>query len=436
MLQKLLKNPLLIQSLKSVIARFVGVGLNFSVAILIAQKLPKAEAGMFFLLITYVTGFALFSRLGIDQLLMKEVAGSHQDNQTFRNGFLRSSYKFVFLLSIVFVLLWLLLSPLIRDFSFDGQIELNYLMSAGIGILFFNFIILNSTYLKAIQKTVLAVLSQNALPATTLIIALALFWNKFEENQLYVNLYTASLVLAGLIAIVLTWSHLSIKDRKSSQSPRFSELFKKSLPLAPVAIFSFLMIFSDTIMVSFFLPNEDVALYSIAGRISFIVLFFLGALEATIYPRLLNIYSHNPEKLQSFFWQSTALVIGVVLSVTAVMYLLSDWLLIVFGKGYADAKETLGLLLIAQFLRAASITFSFMFIIREKVRYLNIILVVALIINLVCNVIFIKLYGIEGAALATLISNAVLLLSVLALFVMNKLLKIPEKSQAKGEQIA
>jgi len=436
MLQKLLKNPLLIQSLKSVIARFVGVGLNFSVAILIAQKLPKAEAGMFFLLITYVTGFALFSRLGIDQLLMKEVAGSHQDNQTFRNGFLRSSYKFVFLLSIVFVLLWLLLSPLIRDFSFDGQIELNYLMSAGIGILFFNFIILNSTYLKAIQKTVLAVLSQNALPATTLIIALALFWNKFEENQLYVNLYTASLVLAGLIAIVLTWSHLSIKDRKSSQSPRFSELFKKSLPLAPVAIFSFLMIFSDTIMVSFFLPNEDVALYSIAGRISFIVLFFLGALEATIYPRLLNIYSHNPEKLQSFFWQSTALVIGVVLSVTAVMYLLSDWLLIVFGKGYADAKETLGLLLIAQFLRAASITFSFMFIIREKVRYLNIILVVALIINLVCNVIFIKLYGIKGAALATLISNAVLLLSVLALFVMNKLLKIPEKSQAKGEQIA
>ena len=436
MLAKILKNPLLIQSLWSIIARFVGVGLNFAVAILIAQKLPKAEAGMFFLLITYVTGFALFSRIGIDQLLMKEVASAHEDNQTFRNGFLRSSYTFVFLLSLVFIGLWLLLSPFIRDFSFDGKIELNYLMFAGIGILFFNFIILNSTYLKAIQKTVVAVLSQNALPATTLLIVLGLFWNSFGNDQLYINLYTASLVLAGIIAIFLTWSHLSIKDRKSSQSPRFSELFKKSLPLAPVAIFSFLMIFADTIMVSFFLPNEDVALYSIAGRISFIVLFFLGALEATIYPRLLNVYNHKPTQLHSFFWQSTALVIGIVLSVTAVMYFLSDWILYVFGEGYADAKQALGLLLIAQFLRAASITFSFMFIIRDKVRYLNIILVLALIINLICNVIFIKKYGIEGAALATLISNGVLLFSVLALFMMNKLLKIPEKSQAKGEQIA
>ncbi|MCF6190098.1 MAG: flippase [Cocleimonas sp.] len=436
MLAKILKNPLLRQSLWSIIARFVGVGLNFAVAILIAQKLPKAEAGMFFLLITYVTGFALFSRIGIDQLLMKEVASAHEDNQEFRNGFLHSSYKFVFLLSIVFIALWLALSPFIRDFSFDGKVDLNYLMFAGIGILFFNFIILNSTYLKAIQKTVIAVLSQNALPATTLLIVLGLFWNSFGTDQLYINLYTTSLVFAGVIAIVLTWSHLSIKDRKSSYSPRFSELFKKSLPLAPVAIFSFLMIFADTIMVSFFLPNEDVALYSIAGRISFIVLFFLGALEATIYPRLLNVYNHKPAQLHSFFWQSTALVIGVVLSVTAVMYFLSDWILYVFGEGYADAKQALGLLLIAQFLRAASITFSFMFIIREKVRYLNIILVLALIINLICNVIFIKKYGIEGAALATLISNGVLLFSVLTLFMTNKLLKIPAKSEAKGEQIA
>jgi O-antigen/teichoic acid export membrane protein len=181
-----------------------------------------------------------------------------------------------------------------------------------------------------------------------------------------------------------------------------------------------------------------VAYYNIAGRISFVILFFLGALEATIYPRLLNIYKHKQDQLQSFFWQSTALVISIVLSVTAVMYLLSDWILLAFGENYvAGSQKSLGLLLIAQLLRAASITFSFMFIIRDKVRYLNIILVIALIINLVCNVIFIKMYGIEGAALATLISNGVLLLSVLLLFMTNKLLKTPSNQQnKKGDQTA
>ena len=437
MLAKILKNPLLMQSLWSIIARFTGVGLNFAVAILIAQKLPESEAGMFLLLITYVTGFSLFSRIGLDQLLMKEVASAHEDDSHFRGSFLRSSYKFIILLSLLFIIFWLVLSPLIRTYSFDGEIELNYLLFAGIGILFYNFVILNSTYLKAIQKTVIAVLTQNALPATALIIVLALFWNSFELNQRYIYLYTVSLVLAGSFAIYLTWSHLpsKIDNRAKPEQLGFTDLFKRSLPLAPVAIFSFLMIFADTIMVSFFLPNSDVAFYNIAGRVSFVILFFLGALEATIYPRLLNVYKHKQDQLLSFFWQSTALVIGVVLSVTVMMYLLSEWILLAFGDNYvAGSQKSLGLLLIAQLLRAASLTFSFMFIIREKVRYLNMILVLALIINLVCNVIFIKLYGIEGAALATLISNGVLLFSVLALFVTNKLLTLPPQQTTKKEQ--
>ncbi len=437
MLAKILNNPLLMQSLWSIIARFVGVGLNFAVAILIAQKLPESEAGMFLLLITYVTGFALFSRIGLDQLLMKEVASAHEDDVHFRGSFLRSSYKFIIILSIIFIAFWLLLSPLIRDYSFDGEIELNYLLFAGIGILFYNFVILNSTYLKAIQKTVIAVLSQNALPATTLIIVLALFWNSFELEQRYIYLYTFSLILAGSFAIYLTWAHLLSKNDDHSKAKQlgFTHLFKKSLPLAPVAIFSFLMIFADTIMVSFFLPNSDVAYYNIAGRISFVILFFLGALEATIYPRLLNVYKHKQDQLQSFFWQSTALVIGIVLSVTLMMYLLSDWILLAFGKNYVEGSQaSLGLLLIAQLLRAASITFSFMFIIREKVRFLNSILVLALVINLVCNVIFIKMYGIEGAALATLISNGVLLFSVLVLFITNKLLTLPTQTKEQGKQ--
>ena len=424
MLGKILKNPLLIQSLWSIIARFIGVGLNFAVAILIAQKLPESDAGMFLLLITYVTGFALFSRIGLDQLLMKEVASAHEEDSNFRGKFLKSSYKFIMLLSLLFITLWLVLSPLIKKYSFDGDIELNYLFFAGLGILFYNFVILNSTYLKAIQRTVIAVLSQNALPATTLIMVLALFWNSFELNQRYIYLYTLSLILAGSFSIYLTWSYLPSRTNTFKvKYLSFTDLLKKSLPLAPVAIFSFLMIFADTIMVSFFLPNSDVAFYNVAGRISFVILFFLGALEATIYPRLLNIYKHKQEQLHSFFWQSTALVISIVLSVTMVMYFLSDWILLAFGENYVTgSQKSLGLLLIAQLLRAASITFSFMFIIREKVHLLNIILVLALTINLGCNVIFIQIYGIEGAALATLISNGVLLFSVLALFMKNKLL--------------
>lgn len=431
-LKRVLSNPLLIQSLWSLIARFSGVMLNFAVILIITNILPKSSAGDILLLMTFVTGFALFSRLGIDQLVMKEVASSHINNHDYKRKFLNVSYKAVFLLSFVFMTIWLLASNFIQHnwFTTEGTatISINELMFASLGILFFNLVILNSTYLKAIKKTVLGILGQNALTAITFLLLIALFWRYFSNDQYTITLYTGSLILAGLLAFFATRKMASQLRTDSSAAvetptvPSVTNILKKSLPLAPISIISFLMIFTDTIMVGWYLPNDQVAEYSVASKISYIVLFFLQAMEAVIYPRLLNMYKHNQDHLPSFFWQSTALVVGVVFSITLIMYLLSDWILIAFGKEYIIAKQVLGLLLLAQLFRASSITFSFMFIIRNQVNILNVILVVAFITNIIANVVFINLYGIEGAAIATLLANSVLLLLVVGLFFIKKLL--------------
>lgn len=437
---KVIKNPLLLQSLLSLIARLIGVALNFAVILIITNQLNKSAAGDVMLLMTFITGVALISRLGIDQLLMKEIASSHHDNLAFKNDFLKNSYKAVFALSLSFMTLWVIASPYLQSSFFHNGIEstvsLSELIVASLGILFFNLVILNSTYLKAIKKTVLGVLGQNALTAITFLFLILVFWVYFTNNQYTLYLYTASLVLAGSLAAIFTYRFTTKQNLLASAEvntfnelvPNLKQIIKKSIPLAPISIISYLMIFTDTLMVGWFLPNEQVAEYSVASRISYIVLFFLQALEATIYPRLLNMFKHAQATLRAFFWQSTALVIIVVLSVTGIMYLLSDWILIAFGKEYTVARYALGLLLIAQLFRAASITFSFMFIIREKVKYLNIILVTAFVINVICNIVFIQLYGIEGAALATLIANVTLLVLVLTLFYCHKLLIIPALS--------
>ena len=63
-----------------------------------------------------------------------------------------------------------------------------------------------------------------------------------------------------------------------------------------------------------------------------------------------------------------------------------------------------------------------MFIIEEKVRVLNKIMVLALLINLVANYLLIQRFGIEGAALGTLLANGFLAGSVVLLFFHHKLL--------------
>ena len=429
-LNKLLRNPLIIQSALSIIARFTGVALNFAVAILITRQLSLGNAGVIFLLMTFVSGVALMSRFGLDQLIVKEVASAAEDQQSFKTSYLKNTHQLVFILSLFFMAVWVLMSPYVQRAFFDEAIEVSQLMWASVCVVFFNFMIVNSFYLKGIRRSSLSVLTQNALPAITFLLLMALAWQHFITANGYINVYIGSLVSAGLLSFLLVKSHLRTPTNNKAETPKLYPLFVKSLPLAPISFFSFMMLWADSVMVGYFLSNEQVALYSVAAKISYISLFFLGALDATIYPRLLAIYNHTPDKLWGFFWQATALVIAVLFAVTGIMYLLSDYLLLTFNEEYVAAGSALALLLLAQLLRAASLTFSFMFIAREKVRFLNISLTIAMIINLIANVYMIPRYGIEGAALATLIANATLVALVIIMFYQQKLLSRSKPSEA------
>lgn len=416
-------SPLLITSLLSTIARFAGVGLNFAVAIVLTRTLPMQEAGMVFMLMTLVTGVALFSRMGVEQWLVRDVARLPEQDIALQAAHLHAAYRFVLLSSGAFLFGWLALIPFSTHRLFDNAIQVAPLLSAGIGMIFFNFVMLNSAFLKAVHHTSQSILVQNSLPAITYLLLLAGFWLSYRQNQQYLWLYSASLLAAGVVSFYWLrpwWAHLF---RPEQTHLTLRKVLAESLPLAPVSFFSFLMLWADTLFTGLLLKNEDVALFNIAARLSFVSLFFLGALDATIYPRLLKIHQYHPEQLKRFFWQATGLVAGILGIVTLVLLVAGEYILWVFKPEYMQAATTLAILLLAQFARALSLTFSFMFIMENKVRYLNTMLMVALVTNVIANALLIPRYGIEGAASATLLANCLLTGGVIVLFYYQRLLK-------------
>ena len=418
-----LNNPsLLWQSAFSIIARFAGVGLNFAVAIIITRTLPMNEAGMLFMLMTLVTGISLFSRVGVEQWLVREVAGLPEDGLAQAQlRYLHSAFRLLLFTSLVFMAIWLFLSPVIKRTLFDGDIQISLLWIAVLGIFFFNLVMTNSAFMKAAHHISESLLIQNALPAVCMMVAILLFWPWFPVNQNYLWIYTLSLALAGLVSFYWLRAWLPSFKTREQPLPR-QEVFQSSIPLAPVSYFAFMMLWADTLMTGWLLTNEDVALFTVAARLSFVSGFFLGALDATIYPRLLRMHKQNPEKVRKFFWQATLLVAGVLTVVTLIIAAVGKPVLAVFNEGYVQAATTLIILLLGQLVRGLGITFSFMFIIREQVRYLNILLFVALLANLLANWLLIPQYGIEGAAMATLAANLLLTGGVIVFFFKNRLL--------------
>lgn len=418
-----LNNPsLLWQTAFSIIARFAGVGLNFAVAIVITRTLPMNEAGMLFMLMTLVTGISLFSRVGVEQWLVREVAGLPEDGLAQAQlRHLHSAFRLLLFTTLIFMMIWIAISPVIKRSLFDGDIQLGLLWFAALGIFFFNLVMTNSAFMKAAHHISESLLIQNALPAVCMMFAILVLWPLFPVSQNYLWIYTLSLGLAGVCSFY--WLRAWLPSLKTRAKPfSHQEVFQGSIPLAPVSFFSFLMLWADTLMTGWLLTNEDVALFTVAARLSFVSGFFLGALDATIYPRLLRMHKQNPEKVRKFFWQATLLVAGVLGVVTLLIAAVGKPVLAVFNEGYVQAATTLIILLLGQLVRGLAITFSFMFIIREQVRYLNSLLLVALLANLLANWLLIPQYGIEGAAMATLAANLLLTGGVIVFFFKNRLL--------------
>lgn len=415
-------NSLLHTSLITTSSRFLGVGLNYAVILILTNTLSTDESGMVLLLMVLIPAAALFSRLGVEQWLVRDVARLPETDTRLQAAYLRDAYKLVLCSSGAFIVLWFLCVPVIQHRLFDNAIHALPLWLAAVGILLFNVVMINAAFLKAVHHTSASMLVQNSLPAVTFLILIGLFWQLLTVNQTHLLLYSGSLLLAGLLSF--WWLRPWWQDLLVRHNSRWSmrEVWQQSLPLAPVSILAFLMLWTDTLLTGWMLNNHDVALYSVAARLSFVSLFFLGAMDATIYPRLLRIHQQQPEQAKRFFWQATALVAGILGGVTLVLLLLSDVLLALFKPDYLQASNVLSILLLAQLVRALSLTFSFMFIIKEQVWYLNTLLGIALVVDIVTNLLLIPLYGITGAAAATLLANSVLTGGVILLFFKNRLL--------------
>ena len=87
-----------------------------------------------------------------------------------------------------------------------------------------------------------------------------------------------------------------------------------------------------------------------------------------------------------------------------ILFIFSGPALSLFGEGYVFAKQALWFLLAGQFFAALCGPGAIYLNMTGKQKKLNIILILGLVINVILNLALIPVYGIEGAAAATLIS--------------------------------
>ena len=177
--------------------------------------------------------------------------------------------------------------------------------------------------------------------------------------------------------------------------------------------------YSDRIMIGKMMTDADVGFYTTAAAVSTMWLFVPSAIIKSFRPTIMEfkekgdikMYNRRLQQLMSsVFWLSA--VVAIVLTVLGRLAIH-----ILYGDQYLPATTPLVFLVWSTVFAVTSMTRQIWILTEGKNKYVKHFTFIGAVLNVILNLIFIPLWGIWGAAIATLLTE--FFICIIAPFIFN-----------------
>ncbi|MDD2400427.1 MAG: flippase, partial [Sulfurovum sp.] len=216
-----------------------------------------------------------------------------------------------------------------------------------------------------------------------------------------------SIILAiGLIAI-----YLKRKNKISTWKVSFDKakhLLKEAYPLILSGAVFILFTRIDQVMLGSMIGDESVGIYAAAVKISEGWMFIPALIATSLFPAMLNARKNNyPLYLQRTQHLLNIMVLLGVSVGLVIIFIASPFVNLIFGESYSESSLVLIIHIWGMVFNAVSII-SFRYFLAEGLQIYSFYRAFAgLILNILLNYFLIPAYGAVGAAVSTVISQAV-----------------------------
>lgn len=395
------------QSLIYGLGENLGRAVNFLLLPVFLHYLSPSDYGVLEICWVTYTFLVLILDLGLFPAIFRfyyEAGDQSAQDRLFSTGFFLSLAA-----CIPIVVLMILLSPTLGNLLLERK-DFNYaFLFVGLNIFFNTFRIIPLAYYRAEGKAVLY-----SFVSLTKILA-NIGFSLFFLISLGLGVYG---VLAGSIAssiiillIVLPTLVKSIKFIFQSQTAR--DLLSFGFPIMIGTVGIAIIEISDRYFLSFLTSTSTVGIYSVGYKFGillkmaiitpFIVAWTPFAISVSKEENAKEIYSNCLTYVISLLF---ALALGVSLFVKEVLILISP-------SEYWPAYRVVPLISSAYVFFGAYTICKIGIILTKKTKYVSITTTAGVILNLILNFFFIKAMGMYGAALSTLMSQALMLVLIL-----------------------
>lgn len=209
-----------------------------------------------------------------------------------------------------------------------------------------------------------------------------------------------------IILIIQYKAEFKNSTRKYIDPSLVGGMIKESLPLAIASSCATIYTRCDSIMIGSLMTTAEVGVYSIAVKIISIVQIAIAPIRESVYPKLIQLYSTDKIKYERKYVQITSAltwiyILGVLLSFVVLpvaFNFLSD--------DYAEAYPVYRVYVLGTFFMYNAALRAGHFTLINKGKILTYTQLISVVMNIILNYFLINLFGLYGAAAATVITQA------------------------------
>ena len=395
--------------------RIFGLATSFITTILITRLFGIETFGNYSLVFALSQIVALFFTLGIPNTLIK-IIGNNNFNFHQAKKLLIKGLKAALVFSIFPMLFFYFGSDILSQNIFHNIPLRNYFLIVSITIplfivheIFLYFLIATKNFMK---YNLFMFVTPNVL--LMLFIYLLHFFDK-ENHFTFVAFAIAILITVFIEAVTI----FELKPQKEVISISTLGLIKTASPLLFSGLFLYLLNYTNVILLGIMTDETQVGIYNIAYKIGSVGFLVIVSVSTIITPKIAEFYGQeNLSELKKLTHNATRLIALLSIPIVLVLVLFSKFILSYWGTQVVAGSTTMIIVSIGVLFSAMAGNVDQILNMTENQKILRNITIVSFFVNLGLSYLLIPIYGIEGAAFSSLITN--MLINILCLYYIKK----------------
>jgi O-antigen/teichoic acid export membrane protein len=395
--------------------RIFGLGTSFFTTILITKLFGINTFGNYSLVFAIAQIAALLFTLGIPNTLIK-IIGNENFSYLQAKKLLKSGLKGSLLFAIIPMMFFYFGSNFLSDTIFNNIQLNNYFLIIAIATPLFIVHEILLYFFIATKNFMKYNLFMFVLPNVILILFLLLFYYLKFANHYTFLAFSISILITVIIEVTTIFE---LKKQQITSSISTLNLLKTASPLLFSGLFIYLLSNTNIILLGMLSNETEVGIYNIAYKVGSIGFLVIVSVSTIITPKMAELYGQNyMVELKQLTHKATQLIAFLSIPMVVVLILFSKYILSFWGNETVTGSTAMIIISIGVLLSAVAGNVDQILNMTNNQNILRNITIFSFFVHIIISYFLIKEYGINGAAIATLITNV--LINILCLYFIKK----------------